>query len=64
MSYEEYKNRARYSDADLEHAKKSVRERCANIARNGCLLPPDGGSPTDAEVEMCDSIAKAILAER
>lgn len=38
------------------------RERAAKIARNGCLVPPDGGSPTAAEVDMCDLIAEAILA--
>lgn len=37
-------------------------EEAAGIARNGCLVPPDGGSPTDDEREMCDRIADAILA--
>lgn len=36
--------------------------RCAaDIARNGCLVLPDGGSPTQAEADMCDDIATAIL---
>jgi hypothetical protein len=26
----------------------------ADIAKNGCLVPPDGGSPTQDEAEMCD----------
>lgn len=33
----------------------------ATIARNGCLVPPDGGSPSHEEAEMCDRIADAIL---
>lgn len=38
------------------------RERCARIARDGCLVPPDGGSPTEEEAAMCDVIAAAIRA--
>ncbi len=41
-------------------ALQEERERCARIAANGCLVPPDGGSPTEDEVRMCDSIAAAI----
>ena len=38
------------------------REECARIATYGCLVPPDGGSPTENEVDMCNSIAAAIRA--
>jgi len=38
------------------------REACAFIAFNGCLVPPDGGSPTEAERLMCEDIANAIRA--
>lgn len=38
------------------------RRACADIARNGCLVPPDGGAPTESERLMCDAIAAAILA--
>ena len=38
------------------------RGACARIARDGCLVPPDGGSPTEAEADMCDRIATLILA--
>jgi hypothetical protein len=38
------------------------REACAEIAFNGCLVPPDGGSPTEAERLMCEDIANAIRA--
>ena len=36
------------------------RERCAQIALNGCLVPPDGGSPTEAERMLCEEIARRI----
>jgi hypothetical protein len=38
------------------------RGACAKIARDGCLVPPDGGSPTEEEADMCDRIATLILA--
>ena len=37
-------------------------ERAARIAREGCLVPPDGGSPSNAEREICDAIAARIMA--
>jgi hypothetical protein len=40
-----------------------VRE-AAQIAERGCLVPPDGGSPTDAERKMCEAIAAAIRASK
>jgi hypothetical protein len=33
----------------------------AGVARDGCLVPPDGGSPTEAEAAMCNAIAEHIL---
>jgi hypothetical protein len=45
-------------------ALEEERERCARIAANGCLVPPDGGSPTEAERQMCDGIAAAIRNEK
>jgi hypothetical protein len=38
------------------------REAAAKVAEHGCLVPPDGGSPTNAEREMCEAIAVAIRA--
>jgi hypothetical protein len=38
-------------------------EACAKIAENGCLVPPDGGSPTEDERLMCLQIAAAIRRE-
>lgn len=35
--------------------------RAAEIARNACLVPPDGGSPTEAEVSVCDTAYQRIL---
>lgn len=43
------------------HVREMALKAAAGIARNGCLVPPDGGSPPDAEAEMCDHIADAIL---
>lgn len=37
-------------------------EACAKIAENGCLVPPDGGSPTEDERLMCEDIARSIRA--
>ena len=46
----------------LDQAVRDERERCARVARDGCLVPPDGGSPTEAEIELCDEIARRIRA--
>ena len=46
--------------AFAKRIEKAERERHAWIARNGCLVPPDGGSPSDNEREMCEQIAKRI----
>ena len=46
----------------LDQAVRDERERCALVARDGCLVPPDGGSPTEAEIELCDEIARRIRA--
>jgi hypothetical protein len=47
-------------NALVTEAIAAERERCVKIAENGCLVPPDGGSPTEDEVEMCKSIAAFI----
>lgn len=36
--------------------------KAARIAREGCLVPPDGGSPTAEETTLCDHIAARIMA--
>ena len=47
----------------LPQAVRDERNRCALIARNGCLVPPDGGSPTEAERLLCEEIERRIRAE-
>lgn len=34
----------------------------AELVKWSCMVPPDGGSPTDEEREATDSIAAAIMA--
>jgi len=38
-------------------ARNDALEEAAKVARDGCLVPPDGGSPTEAEADMCARIA-------
>jgi hypothetical protein len=47
--------------AELAYAVVKEREACAQVARHGCLVPPDGGSPSQSEVDLCDHIATIIL---
>lgn len=47
---------------ELEAAVSSEREACAYIAYQACLVPPDGGSPTEEEAAVCDVAAKRIRA--
>ena len=53
-----------YTASDMHaYAQAAVmaeRERCALIAVSGCLVPPDGGSPTDDERLLCGEIARRI----
>lgn len=41
-------------------ALEEERERCARIADNGMLVPPDGGSPSEDEIRVAQNIAAAI----
>lgn len=52
---------AQYTGEADENARKHALRSAAAVARDGCLVAPDGGSPTDDEREMCDRIADAIL---
>jgi hypothetical protein len=45
-----------------ELVRQDEREACAMIARDGCLVPPDGGSPSESERVPCEEIAAAIRA--
>lgn len=42
--------------------REAVVEVCARIASEGCLVPPDGGSPTEEEYLLCERIKSKILA--
>ena len=47
----------------IAQARRESMERAAVIAKQGYLISPDGGSPTEDEVQMCNEIAAAIRAE-
>jgi hypothetical protein len=40
--------------------REAILEEAAIIAENGCLVDPDGGSPTEQEYELCQEIASRI----
>lgn len=42
--------------------REEALEEAAKIAEQGCLVPPDGGSPTDYEREMFETVAARIRA--
>lgn len=55
----------RSSDKTHEAALTAVeaeRKACEEIARNGMLVPPDGGSPNKDEIDTANRIANAIAA--
>ena len=49
-----------YDEAALKAGIEKERARCARIAHNGCLVYPDGGSPTEEEAALCEEIARRI----
>lgn len=49
------------SDVAAE-ARAGAIEAAAYVARNACLVPPDGGSPTQAEADVCDEAYRRIRA--
>lgn len=51
-----------HSSAERIAGRREGLEMAALVARDGCLVPPDGGSPTEDERVMCDSIAATIRA--
>lgn len=50
------------SDAAIKQARQEALRKAAEIARNACLVPPDGGSPTEQEAAVCDEAYKRIMA--
>ncbi len=55
-----YGGRHRKCGEAVMAAEAAERNRCALIARNGCLVPPDGGSPTEEERLLCEEIERRI----
>lgn len=47
---------------EVEEARDNALDEAADQAWHACLVPPDGGSPTDDEVAVCEEAAKRILA--
>jgi len=45
----------------LKEQDRITREACAEVAGTWCLVPPDGGSPTDSETRFCDGLEQAIM---
>ncbi len=50
------------AEAAASAARDAAFRKAAAIARDGCLAPPDGGSPSDEEREFCEEIARRIIA--
>lgn len=50
--------------AGFAKGREMERERAAKVAETGCLVPPDGGSPSEAEAQLCAGIAAAIRGDR
>lgn len=50
------------SAAQVQAARDDALREAAYKARNACLVPPDGGSPTEAEADLCDIAANCITA--
>jgi hypothetical protein len=45
---------------ELSAARSQAFEEAAKIADTGMLVPPDGGSPTQDEIDVAERIAAAI----
>lgn len=46
----------------LRDVRREALRQAWHMARDGCLVPPDGGSPTEDEVALCNHIADGINA--
>lgn len=51
-------------DERAARARDAALEEAAFVAEHACLVDPDGGSPTDAEAELCAEAARRIRALR
>lgn len=45
---------------ERDEARAKALEEAAKVAAWACMVPPDGGSPTDAERAVADAAAAAI----
>jgi hypothetical protein len=53
---------AAYIASVRQEAEAAMKERCAKVARDGCLVSPDGCCPAEDERLICEAIAAAIQA--
>lgn len=63
--YEEMKKKLQrgFTEADMMAAVRTAAlKEAAEVASNACLVPPDGGSPSEVEREVCEVAAARILA--
>ena len=44
------------------YAREAALREAAYVAINACLVPPDGGNPTEAERLVCEEAYRRILA--
>jgi hypothetical protein len=54
-----------WSDAEetaFQAGVEAMRELAGYVAIHACLMPPDGGSPTEDEREMCAEVSRQIYA--
>lgn len=49
-------------DEAIAAARSAALEEAAKVADTGMLVPPDGGSPTQDEIDVAERIAAAIRA--
>lgn len=49
-------------DAAWQAGAEAMRKAAANVASNTCLVPPDGGSPTEEERAVCEQVCRRVLA--
>ncbi len=54
--------RADMVDAARAQARREALEEAEHAARNSCLIPPDGGEPTEADRLAAERAAAAIQA--
>lgn len=61
LSPESYRQLGNAIQMAIDEAVSAERLACAGIALNACLVPPDGGCPTEDERIVCERASEAIL---